>query len=249
VAPLVQALNALLQRLGRSLDTQRAFVADAAHELRSPLTALKLQLQLLRRAPDEPTRAAAIEGLGEGIDRAARLVEQLLTLARTEPGAPSGQIETIELDELVREAVAATHPLAQARGTTLRFEAEAPVQVRGERAALSALARNLVDNAVRYSPPASTVEVRVRDEGGEAVLEVDDAGPGIPAAERERVFDRFYRRAATPGEGSGLGLAIVRGVAEQHRATVQLADAPVGGLRVTVRFPGATSGPRRPDPG
>ena len=242
VAPLVQALNALLQRLGRSLDTQRAFVADAAHELRSPLTALKLQLQLLRRAADEPTRSAAIEGLGEGIDRAARLVEQLLTLARTEPGAPPGPLETLELGELVREAVADIHVLAQSRGTTLRFEADASVPVRGERAALAALARNLVDNAVRYSPSASVVDVCVRGIDGAAVLQVDDAGPGIPAADRERVFDRFFRRTASDGDGSGLGLAIVRGVAERHRAAVLLGESPSGGLRVTVRFPGA-----RPD--
>jgi signal transduction histidine kinase len=240
VAPLVQALNALLQRLGRSLDTQRAFVADAAHELRSPLTALKLQLQLLRRAADEPARAAAIEGLGAGIDRAARLVEQLLTLARTEPGTPVGPVESFDLGELVREAVADAHVLAQTRGTTLRFEAETTAQVRGERAALSALARNLVDNAVRYSPSTSTVEVRVRGDGDGAVLEVDDAGPGIPASERERVFDRFYRRTASDGDGSGLGLAIVRGVAERHRAQVTLGDSPAGGLRVTVRFSAAS---------
>jgi two-component system OmpR family sensor kinase/two-component system sensor histidine kinase QseC len=235
VAPLVTALNALLQRLGQSLDTQRAFVADAAHELRSPLTALKLQLQLLKRAGTETERAAAAEALAAGIDRAARLVEQLLTLARTEPGADA-TTQRLDLSELVREAVADTVPLALARGTQFELHAEAPVPIDGDRAALSALVRNLADNAVRYSPPGTRVELQVSAPDGEPMLQVDDAGPGIPAAERERVFDRFYRRGLADEPGTGLGLAIVRGVAQRHGATLQLGDSPLGGLRVILRF-------------
>jgi len=235
VAPLVTALNALLQRLGRSLDTQRAFVADAAHELRSPLTALKLQLQLLKRAGSDGDRAAAAEALAAGIDRAARLVEQLLTLARTEPGAEV-TTQRLDLSELVREAVADTVPLALARGTKVELHADAPVAAEGDRAALSALVRNLADNAVRYSPPGARVELRVSQTNGVPTLQVDDAGPGIPPAERERVFDRFYRRGLADEPGTGLGLAIVRGVAQRHGATVVLDDSPLGGLRVTLRF-------------
>lgn len=237
VAPLVHALNALLQRLGASLDTQRAFVADAAHELRSPLTALKLQLQLLRRASDEAARQAAIEGLAGGIDRSARLVEQLLTLARSEPGAAPIVREAVELGELGRIALADLHAYAQSRGSELVLEAEAPVEIEGERSALAALVRNLVDNALRYSPAGSRVVVRVRREGAAALLEVDDAGPGIPEAERERVFDRFYRRAGAGEPGSGLGLAIVRSVAERHGAALSMSESPAGGLRVGLRFP------------
>ena len=236
VAPLVAALTALLQRLGRSLDTQRAFVADAAHELRSPLTALKLQLQLLERAGGEAERRAAVDALAAGIGRAARLVEQLLTLARTEPGAGAAPLQRLDLSELVREAVADTVPQALARGTQLELFADAPVGVHGDRAALSALVRNLADNAVRYSPPGARVELRVSALGGVPTLQVDDSGPGIPPAERERVFDRFYRRGLADEPGSGLGLAIVRGVAQRHGATVALDDAPLGGLRVTLRF-------------
>jgi two-component system OmpR family sensor kinase/two-component system sensor histidine kinase QseC len=236
VAPLVTALNALLQRLGRSLDTQRAFVADAAHELRSPLTALKLQLQLLERADDEAERAAAAQALAAGIERAARLVEQLLTLARTEPGAATTALQRLDLSELVREAVADTVPLALARGTMLELFADTPVQVDGDRNALSALVRNLADNAVRYAPAGSRVEVRVSQSDDVPTLQVDDAGPGIPAAERERVFDRFYRRGLADEPGTGLGLAIVRGVAQRHGATVQLDDSALGGLRVILRF-------------
>ena len=237
VAPLVASLNALLQRLGQSLDTQRAFVADAAHELRSPLTALKLQLQLLKRAGSDADRSAAAEALAAGIDRAARLVEQLLTLARSEPGAAATPLQPLDLSELVREAVADTVPLALARGTALELQADAPVSVDGDRAALRALVRNLADNAVRYSPHGARVELRVDAPQGVPTLTVDDAGPGIPAADRERVFDRFYRRGLSEEPGTGLGLAIVRGVAQRHGARVTLGDAPLGGLRVTLQFP------------
>ena len=239
VAPLVQALNALLERLGASLDTQRAFVADAAHELRSPLTALKLQLQLLRRAPDDAARADAVDALGAGIERAARLVEQLLTLARSEPGAARGALETIDLGELVREALATTQVYAASRGSVMAFNAEPGCIVRGERSTLNALARNLIDNAVRYSPAGSRIEVGVGRDGDHVRLRVDDPGPGIPPADRERVFDRFYRRSAGDQDGTGLGLAIVRSVADRHGAELNLEEAPAGGLRVTVRFTAA----------
>jgi two-component system OmpR family sensor kinase/two-component system sensor histidine kinase QseC len=236
VAPLVTALNALLQRLRQSLDTQRAFVADAAHELRSPLTALSLQLQLLKRAGSDSERTAAADALAAGIERAARLVEQLLTLARTEPGAGAAPTQRLDFSELVREAVADTVPLALARGTAFELSADAAVTIDGDRAALSALVRNLADNAVRYSPPGARVELRVSQADGGATLHIDDSGPGIPPAERGRVFDRFYRRALSDEGGTGLGLAIVRGVAQRHGATVGLSDSPLGGLRVTLRF-------------
>ena len=240
VAPLVSALNALLQRLSQSLDTQRAFVSEAAHELRSPLTALKLQLQLLSRATDDAGRAQAVATLSTGIDRAARLVEQLLALARSEPGAPAASLQPLDLSEVVRQAVADTVPFAQSRGTEFELFADAPVTLNGDRAALAMLARNLADNAVRYSPPGSRVELRVTVADGVAALQVDDAGPGIPPAERERVFDRFYRRSShnelIDEPGTGLGLAIVRSVAARHGAEVVLGESPLGGLRVTVRF-------------
>jgi signal transduction histidine kinase len=237
VAPLAKALNALLDRLKGSMDTQRAFVADAAHELRSPLTALKLQLRLLRHAGDDAARATAVEGLATGIDRAARLIEQLLTLARSEPGAAPLAFEPVDLAELARETLAAMHPFALDRGSELILDAEEALLVEGDRASLSALIRNLVDNALRYSPPKTRVDVRVWAASGSAWLRVDDAGPGIPEAERGRVFDRFYRRDSGREEGTGLGLAIVRTVAERHGAELTLDASPAGGLRVVVRFP------------
>ena len=242
VRPLVQALNALLERLATSFNAQRAFVADAAHELRSPLTALRLQIGRLRRSPDDAARAAALDALAAGVERAVRLVEQLLTLARSEPGTPVAGREAIALGELVRQVVADTVPFAVSRGTELELAADDAVRVDGERTALAALVRNLADNAVRYSPPGSRVRLTVGLDGGVPQIVVDDGGPGIPEGDRDRVFDRFYRRdEAAVGEGdaasgSGLGLAIVRSVAGRHGAQVTLGDSPLGGLRVVVRF-------------
>jgi two-component system OmpR family sensor kinase/two-component system sensor histidine kinase QseC len=236
IAPLASALNALLARLSSSLDSQRAFVADAAHELRSPLTALKLQLELLRRADDAETREAARIAIGEGIGRASRLVEQLLALARSEPDAVL-PVERVDLAAAARQAIDDTTPFADSRSVSIALIAHGGACVKGDPVALNLLVRNLVDNAVRYSPTASRVEVRVRQQSGEVVLEVDDAGPGIPDAERERVFDRFYRRADAAGAGSGLGLAIVRSVASAHAATVRLGPSTLGGLSVSVSFP------------
>ena len=240
VAPLVNSLNALLQRLGTSLELQRAFVSDAAHELRSPLTALKLQLQLLQRAPDDAARADAVAALGSGLERAARLVEQLLALARNEPGAPAAAPVEVDLTEIVRQALADSVPLARQRGSEIELQADAPVALRGDPVGLAVLARNLADNALRYSPPGARVVLRVGDDAGRPLLQVDDSGPGIPADERERVFDRFYRRASGETQGSGLGLAIVRSVAQLHGAAVELDSSPLGGLQVRVRFPGPT---------
>ncbi len=236
VAPLALSLNALLERLRTSLDTQRAFVADAAHELRSPLTALKLQLELLRRAGSDADRDAAREALAAGIERASRLVEQLLALARSEPTA-AVVFERVDLAEIARRAVAETVPFASGRRVEFELVADAPVPVVGDALSLGLLVRNLADNAARYAPPDSHVTLHIGIDDGAATLRIDDAGPGIPEADRARVFDRFYRRAGAVEAGSGLGLAIVKGVAEAHGATVALSQSPASGLRVTVRFP------------
>jgi signal transduction histidine kinase len=242
VSPLVESINALLARLRHAFDAQRAFVSDAAHELRSPLTALTLQLQLLQRSSDTASRAEAIRALSEGIERATRLVNQLLTLARTEPGGPQLPLAPTDLAETARQAVADVVPLADARSIRLALHAENGGVVDGDAAALRVLVRNLVDNAVRYTPRGGQVEATLRRDGGQVALLVEDSGPGIPVSDRGRVFDRFYRRARSeaPGEegdGSGLGLAIVRSVAQRHAATVELGDSELGGLRVAVRFP------------
>jgi signal transduction histidine kinase len=240
VVPLVGAFNALLARLSGAFDAQRAFVADAAHELRTPLTALKLQIGVLRDAREGADRDAALLRLRAGIDRAAHLVEQLLALARAEPGAAVTRTD-LDLVAVVHEALADAAPLAAQRDCTIDLDAPPALPMRGDAQALRSLLRNLVDNALHYgcgeSEPPPRVQVSLAAEAGEAVLRVDDAGPGIPPAERERVFDRFHRRDASHGEGTGLGLAIVRAVATQHGGRVKLADSPIGGLRVEVRLP------------
>jgi two-component system OmpR family sensor kinase/two-component system sensor histidine kinase QseC len=255
ISPLVEQLNALLRRLDAAFAAQRSFVADAAHELRSPLTAVRLQLQLLERAPDDAARDEASRSLGAAVERAVHLVSQLLTLARNEPqDARTRELVPLLLAEPAAEAVAETHTLAVSRGVELSLDApgadgvsdaaggvSAP-SVRGDREALRILVRNLVDNAVRYTPAGGHVEVRIGAEvSGDAkraaLLQVDDTGPGIPAAERQHAFDRFHRRASADEGGCGLGLAIVQAIAQRHGASVFLEDAPQGGLRVTVRFP------------
>ncbi|HEY6450980.1 MAG TPA: ATP-binding protein [Steroidobacteraceae bacterium] len=237
IAPLIEALNRLLVRLQAAFAAQRALIADAAHELRSPLTALRLQLQLLDRAPDAAARLEARAALGAAVERAIHLVEQLLTLARNEPRSSPGELALMALDAAVADALGDNHALAAARDTELRLEAQPGVMIRGDREALRALARNLIDNAVRYTPPGGRVQVRCSGTAETARLEILDTGPGLPAPDRERAFDRFYRRAGTPEEGSGLGLAIVKAIADRHGAQISLADAAGGGLQVTVTFP------------
>jgi two-component system OmpR family sensor kinase/two-component system sensor histidine kinase QseC len=237
IEPLVGELNRLLARLQHAFAAQRAFISDAAHELRSPLTALRLQLQLLDSAPDEAARIEARGRLGAAVERAIHLAEQLLTLARTDPQEAAGEFAAVDLSACAARGIADAHDLALARDIDLSLDAEPNITVDGDAEALRILVRNLVDNAVRYSPPKGSVQVRCRNRDTGAVLEVSDAGPGIAPADRERVFDRFYRRAAAQESGTGLGLAIVKAIAERHSAQVLLDDAPGGGLRVAVSFP------------
>ena len=237
IEPLVGELNRLLERLQRAFSVQRAFISDAAHELRSPLTALRLQLQLLDRAPDETARIEARSRLGGAVERAIHLVEQLLTLARSEPQDASPNFDTVDLSAAAAEGIRDALELAVSRHIDLGLDATPNLKIRGDREALRVLVRNLVDNAVRYTPPHGSVQVHSRATPDEAVLEVTDTGPGIAPADRERVFDRFYRRAAAQESGTGLGLAIVKAIAERHGARVALSEAPGGGLRATLSFP------------
>jgi two-component system OmpR family sensor kinase len=239
--PLVGSLNDLLVRLGRALERERAFIGDAAHELRTPLTAVALQLQVLERVPEGPERGAALARLKAGIERSTRLVQQLLELARQDAAAADRPPARLDLAALAREVVTEQAPHAQARGIDLGLDASA-AELDGDAEGLRAALGNLVDNAVRYTPAGGRIDVRVRTEGGEVVAEVLDTGPGIPAAERERVFDRFHRGGAG-GTGSGLGLAIVREIARRHGATIELLDRNGGtGLRARIRL--ARAAPR-----
>ena len=246
VRPLVHELNLLLSRVQDAFATQKRFVGDAAHELRSPLAALKLQIQSLQRATDDTTRETATRRLAAGIDRATHLVEQLLLLARQEGGgapAPSQPVPATSLRDAVGVAIADVLPLAQAREINLgavHAEGDDDVLLPLARDESVVLVRNLIDNAVKYTPGPGRVDVAIHRNAADrrATLTVDDSGPGIPDAERERVFDRFYRSSDATGVGSGLGLAIVKAIADRHGATIVLDRSPtLGGLRAQVTFP------------
>jgi len=238
VRPLVDALNDLLVRLGVALDRERAFMADAAHELRTPLTALHLQMGTLSRAANEAERNDAMEKLSAGMQRAIRLVEQMLSLARQEPRVEPTRAP-VPLADIARDVVAELVPLADAKQIDLGISNSQPAVVMGDPDALRTLTRNLVDNAVRYTPTGGRVDVSVENgsDSGQTLLKIVDNGPGIPPEERSRVLDRFYRRPGTSPPGSGLGMAIVKAIADTHGATLELDAGPDGaGLAVSVRF-------------
>jgi len=238
IRPLVQELNLLLERMRGAFAQQKQFVGDAAHELRSPLAALRLQLQALQRAGDADARRLAEQRLAAGIDRATRLVEQLLSMARHEGAAEQAPAEAVDLADVLRQALSETLPLANAKSIDVELDGAPQLWVQGHRDALALLARNLLDNAVKYTPAGKRVRLRLEQAPGQAILLIDDEGPGIAPAERERVFDRFYRVEGNAEPGSGLGLAIARAIAARHGATIALQDAPSGqGLRVKVVFP------------
>jgi two-component system OmpR family sensor kinase len=249
VLPLVHELNLLFGRVRTAFDAQQHFVADAAHELRSPLAALKLQVLSLERAQDEAARSLAISRVTAGIERATRLVEQLLVLARQEGSVNDVKLEPVSLSDLVKRTLGDMAGLAQARQIDLGLHHADEATVDGQPDALIILLRNLVDNAIKYTPSGGTVDIDLRRSAGatgvakanvpgRVVLSVEDSGPGIPPEERERVFSRFYRVPGSQAGGSGLGLAIIKSIAERHGAVLTLDQSErLGGLKVKVDFP------------
>ena len=239
VRPLVQELNLLFGRVRTAFDAQQHFVADAAHELRTPLAALKLQVQSLERSDSLDAKRVAVGRLTAGIERATRLVEQLLVLARQEASMAGGAPrQPVDIAGAARRAVADLAGVAQAKGIDLGLQRADAVEVEGQPDALMILLRNLVDNAIKYTPQGGTVDVSVVAESGFVRVTVEDSGPGIPPAERERVFDRFYRVPGSDAAGSGLGLAIIKSIADRHGAALALGESKrLGGLEATVTFP------------
>lgn len=233
--PLIVALNALFQRLQQAFETERRFTSDAAHELRTPLAALRTQAQVALRATSDEERRRALTQVISGVDRATHLAQQLLTLARIDPSLWVGR-DQIDLPALASEVLVEIAPSALARDIDLGFETGQVSVIPGDRAMLAIMMRNLVDNAIKYSPAGGKVEVRIAQDGRRIVLDVDDSGPGIPPEERERVFERFYRQVGTNVPGSGLGLSIVKRIADLHHAGVRLDHSPLGGLRIEVIF-------------
>ena len=240
VRPLVHELNLLFVRVHAAFDAQKSFVANAAHELRSPLSALKLQAQALGRAADGPGREVAVARLHQGIDRAIRLMNQLLVLARQESAADT-PAQKLNLQDLVRLAVEEALPQAHERQMDLGVNADAPAWVQGHAEALRILLRNLLDNALKYTPAQGRVDVGLVTTPGSTTLTVEDSGPGIAPADLPHVFDRFYRSTDAGASGSGLGLAIAQAIAQAHKATLTLDASPMlGGLRVKLTFPSAS---------
>lgn len=240
VAPLVAEMNGLLARLEAAWQQLSDFTADAAHELRSPLAALRLQVQGLQRADTDEARQLATDRLLAGVDRATRLVEQLLALARHDGNGAASATAPVDLAALARRALHDAATEAQARAIELRGpDAATPVMIQGQADALAVLLRNLIDNALRHTPAGGVVQVSARHgEGDGAQLAVEDSGPGIAPEDRQRVLDRFYRVPGAPGHGSGLGLAIVQAVARRHGARMEVGEsAGLGGARVEVSWP------------
>jgi two-component system sensor histidine kinase TctE len=240
VRPLVDAINALLTRLDSALAAHRRFVANAAHQLRTPLAGLNAQAELALRESEPAAIRLSLEQLHQAAGRAARLVSQLLSLARLEPrsGRPL-QVEPLDLNELARDTTARWVPPALAQGIDLGFEGSASVRVLGDRLLLEELLSNLLDNAVRYTPARGEATVRVQRASTGTVLSVEDNGPGIPEDERGKVLERFHRGStAFQTAGSGLGLAIVREIAVTHGAEMRVEAGRDGrGTRVSVTFP------------
>ena len=247
LALMVRALNALIARLKDVLNRQQDFMADAAHELRTPLTAISLQAQLLERAGLEGDASEALGDLKRGIARSTQLVEGLLTLARLDAASEREPPAPVDLGALVSTAMADAQALAYTRRIALDGRVEAAVVIDGYAAQLRSLVDNLIDNALHYTPEGGQVWVELAPRRRAIGLCVRDNGPGIPATERERIFDRFYRVPGTEAQGSGLGLAIVRRIAELHGASIEVGDAPGGGTLVTVLFPVETGAPAQTD--
>ena len=250
ISPLVVSFNELLARQAQSLQTQQRFLADAAHQMKTPLAGLRTQAELAMRETDPQELRRTLRHIARSTERATHLANQLLALARAEHHASSpGAFQVINLVPLAMEVVRDHVPDAIARSLDLGFEGlEEPVRIVAAPLLVQELLRNLLDNALRYTPANGTITVRVRKDRDSAFLEVEDNGPGIPEAERQRVFDRFYRILGTNVDGSGLGLAIVREIAAQHDALVRLSANPSApdngppGILISIEFQALTIG-------
>jgi len=235
--PVAQALNELMQRLSETISTQGTFIADAAHELLTPLTALKLQSQMLARSKSPVRQREAMAELQGGISRTLNLAQGLLTLARHDSQAGLHYRGTFDLSSAVRDSVSIHIPLAQEKRLTMHTQGLAAAVVRGDLEAVAVLSSTLIDNAVKYSDYGGNVRIGIHVEDTRTELRIEDSGPGIPDAERERVFDRFYRRSDALVSGNGLGLAIAKEIATRCGALIALgSSADLGGLKASVYF-------------
>ena len=237
IRPLIDALNVYMERVRAQMAAQRRFIANAAHQLRTPLALLSTQASYALRESAAEARQEALVALQASSGKLARLAEQLLTLSRAEPGSRRPRADRVDLTEAARHVLETHAPTAIDRNIDLGLEEAGPVPVIGDGTMLREMIVNLVDNALRYSQAGGSVTLKLAAVDGQAVLTVTDDGPGIPVDERDHVFERFYRIAGSTEEGSGLGLAIVREVVETAGGRVTLGDGAAGGLVVEVRLP------------
>jgi len=233
---MVDAINGFLARVRESTERERVFIADAAHELRTPLAAMRINVEALQSYVSSDRQKELLAGIIRSNSRAARLVNQLLLMMHSEARIDT-VMEPLQLTTLIQERMAGLAPLAAERRIELEFYAEEEIWVTGVRERLMSLIDNVIENAVKYSPGGGRVEVELRSLNQSTQLRVSDAGPGIPVELRERVFDRFFRDPNQMQSGSGLGLAIVKAVAQQHNSSVSLSTSAEGGLMVSVNFP------------
>ena len=237
MTPMLDALNALFERIAELLETERRFTADAAHELRTPIAAIRAQAQVALGAAEDAERLHALQATLQGCDRATRLVEQLLTLSRLESDAGHALV-AVDLAALARQVIADVAPLALNKQQTIELSAIGSHPVQGDATLLAVMIRNLADNAIRYSPAGATVKLAVSTAHGVVRLTLDDSGPGMSPADMARVGERFFRVVGSGQDGSGLGWSITRRIAAVHRAVVRVArSASLGGLSVDVEFP------------
>jgi two-component system sensor histidine kinase QseC len=237
MAPMLDALNGLLERIARLMESERRFTADAAHELRTPIAAIRAQAQVALGEADDGLRRHALQATLAGCDRATRLVEQLLVLSRLEAVAAPVPAP-LELGALARGVVAELAPFAIRKRQAIEVEAPGSYEVRGDATLLAVLVRNLVDNAIRYSPPGARVRIALAGDGPRVRLTIEDSGPAMSEQDMQRTGERFFRVMGSGEDGSGLGWSIVRRIAAAHRLGIRVArSAALGGLEVTVSWP------------
>lgn len=237
IVPVVAALNALFARMAALLERERRFTGDAAHELRTPIAAIRAQAQVALGASDDAGRRHALAATLAGCDRAARLVDQLLTLSRLEAGG-SGGLQPVDLGALVRQVAADLAPGSLARQQLLRLQTQPGCTVHGDETLVAVLVRNLVDNAIRYAPAGARIDIDVRREAASVVFAIEDSGSGLGEADLACLGQRFFRPAGSASSGSGLGWSIAQRIAQVHGATLVADRSPaLGGLRVRVSFP------------
>lgn len=235
--PMLDALNHLFDRIRAVLDAERRFTADAAHELRTPIAAIKAQAQVAMAEDDAVLRRHALSGVLDGCNRAVHLVDQLLLLSRLEAGTPAGDSTSVDLGAVAQLVVADLAPQSIGRSQQLELDAPERCVVTGNEVLLASLIRNLVDNAVRYSPARARISVSVRCRDGHVMLAVEDSGPGLPEDDLQRLGERFFRARGSGQSGSGLGWSIVRRIASAHGAAIHVGrSGELGGLRVEVSW-------------